>query len=480
MPHTQDITALAVVLSAAVLAGIFMNRLRLPSAAGFILAGVVLGPTGFGLIETSSAIETLAELGVLMLLFIIGMELRLQSFRAALPLALGITAAQIAATTALCLFAAQFDVAEERSAIVIGFMLAISSTAVAMKMIEDADEKQSEAGRLATAVLIAQDLAVVPLLLVTAALAHGGTHHTIVFIAFKVILAVTLLAGLVGMLGRVKSFRFPFSEFFLKDPDIATLCVLGLCFAGAALSGLIGLSPALGAFLCGLAVGHSTLRPVALRSAPPVQSILLFTFFLSVGLLIDLDYVLREFWLILIALFAVAAGKTLLNLAILKLFRRPGDVAFKAALFLTPIGEFSFVLAATGAAVGALSPAGYKLALSVIALSLMVSPIWFVGARRAHALATSGITGVNALFRESYKRELFILGTWQKRAATLAARAGEKPRTQAAEHRAAREPHDNLPDAYDFPWDDTKELPRIEPTFGPAPSGSQGPPDPDE
>ncbi|MDE2351670.1 MAG: cation:proton antiporter [Alphaproteobacteria bacterium] len=474
MPHTQDITALAVVLSAAVLAGIFMNRLRLPAAAGFILAGVVLGPTGFGLIETSSAIETLAELGVLMLLFIIGMELRLQNFRAALPLALGIAAAQIAATTALCLFAAQFDVAEERSAIVIGFMLAISSTAVAMKMMEDAGEKQSEAGRLATAVLIAQDLAVVPLLLVTAALARGGTHHTTVFIAFKVVLALALLAGFVGVLGRMKSFRFPFSEFFLKDPDIATLCVLGLCFAGAALSGLIGLSPALGAFLCGLAVGHSTLRPVALRSAPPVQSILLFTFFLSVGLLIDLDYVLREFWLILIALVAVAAGKTLLNLAILKLFQRPGDVAFRAALFLTPIGEFSFVLAAAGASAGALSPAGYKLALSVIALSLMVSPIWFVGARRAHVLAQRGITGVHALYRGSYRRELFILRVWRRRALALGRTAAGRAtrRTDAHAH--------PLPDVYDFPWDDTRELPRIETTTAPAESDSPDRPDPGE
>ena len=264
MPETQDITALAAVLSAAVLCGLFMNRLRLPAAAGFILAGVVMGPTGIGLISPSTAIETLAELGVLMLLFIIGMELRLQTFRAALPLALGVAAAQIAATTGLVVLAAQFDASETKSAVVIGFMLAISSTALAMKMIEDAGEKQSEAGRLATAVLIAQDLAVVPLLLIVTAMGPGGASHTPLFVAFKLLLALVLLAGFIAVLTRVKSFRFPFSEFFLRDPDIATLCVLGLCFVAAALSGLLGLSPALGAFLCGLAIGHSTLRPAAL------------------------------------------------------------------------------------------------------------------------------------------------------------------------------------------------------------------------
>ena len=124
------------------LCGLVMNRLRLPAVAGFILAGVVLGPTGIGLIAPSPAIETLAELGVLMLLFILGMELRLASFRAQLPLALGIAGAMIVVTTGLAVAAAQFNAGETQSAIVIGFMLAISSTAVAMKMIEDADEKR--------------------------------------------------------------------------------------------------------------------------------------------------------------------------------------------------------------------------------------------------------------------------------------------------------------------------------------------------
>lgn len=473
MHPTQDITALAAVLSAAVIAGLVMNRLRLPAAAGFILAGVVLGPTGSGLIEPSQSIETLAELGVLMLLFIIGMELKLTSFRAALPLALGVTAAEIAAATALGFFAASFNAAETKSAIVIGFMLAISSTALGMKMIEDADEKQSEAGKLATAVLIAQDLAVVPLLLIVEAMGKSAPQHTAMFVAFKLSLALLAVAGLVAVLARVKSFRFPFSEFFLKDSDVATLCVLGLCFVAASLSGLIGLSPALGAFLCGLAVGHSTLRPAALRSAPPVQSILLFAFFLSIGLLIDLDYVVRNFWLILIALAVVAAGKTALNVAIFTFFRQPGGVAFRAALFLTPIGEFSFVLAAAGASAGALTPEGYKLALSVIALSLLVSPVWFVGARRAHELAERGIDGAHALFRGSYRRELFILRAWRKRVEAAGAFAAD----HAVEaYRARRERHRQDFAVHDVPWDDTKELPKAEPEAEASPP----PPGPDE
>jgi CPA2 family monovalent cation:H+ antiporter-2 len=428
MPHTQNLTALALVLAAAVLCGLGMSRLRLPSAAAFILVGVVLGPTGLGLVDRSASIETLADLGVLMLLFLIGMELRLEAFRRLLPLALGVTALQILAAVTFTLSLAQFTSGETASAVVIGLVLAISSTAIGTKMMEDAGEKHTPAGRLSLAILVAQDLAVVPLLLVVSSLGGGLTSGTLIIVAIKLVLAFGLLVGFVGVLLRIKSFRFPWSEEILKNPDIGTLTVVGICFSAAALSGLLGFSPALGAFLGGLAVGHSTLARAARRLAEPVQSILLFFFFVSVGLLIDLGYIMGELWLILIALAVVAIGKTFTNLVILRLFGQPGDVAFPAALFLAPIGEFSFVLVTAAAASGALTPEAHKLAIVVIALSLLVSPLWFIGARRAHDLVTRGITEADSLFRQSYARELFLLRHWSKRAATVAAVAG----TQAA------------------------------------------------
>lgn len=165
--HTQNLTALALVLAAAVAWGFAMNQVRMPAAAGFIPVGVGLGPSGLGLIERSDSIETLADLGVLMLVFIIAMERRLQSFRKSLPLALTVTVVTIAiivSSVTLFIFAVHGEV---MGGAVIGGMLSISSTALAMKMMEDAGEKDSAAGRLALAVLVAQDLAVVPLLLIT-------------------------------------------------------------------------------------------------------------------------------------------------------------------------------------------------------------------------------------------------------------------------------------------------------------------------
>jgi CPA2 family monovalent cation:H+ antiporter-2 len=199
-----------------------------------------------------------------------------------------------------------------------------------------------------------------------------------------------VLAVFIHVLNKIKSFRFPASEYLLKNFDIGTLGVLGICFASAALSGLLGLSPALGAFLGGLAVGHSTLRRGALTMAQPVQSILLFVFFLSVGLLIDLDYLLQQIWVIGVALAVVTCGRTLLTLILLMLAGEKFEDAFSSALILSPVGEFSFIIASAGLSVGALSAEGYKLAIAVIALSLLVSPLFFLGARVAHRKATTG------------------------------------------------------------------------------------------
>jgi CPA2 family monovalent cation:H+ antiporter-2 len=279
---------------------------------------------------------------------------------------------------------------------VIGAMLAISSSAVAFKMIEDAGEKDTAAGRLALAILVAQDLAVVPLLLITNDLGGPMTLGSIWGITWRVALAVGILAGFISLLTKVKSFHVPGSEMLMKDADIGTLGVLGICFACAAASGLLGLSPALGAFLGGLIVGHSTLRRGALERAQPVQSILLFVFFLSVGLLIDLDYLMEHIYVIGAALVVVTGGKTFLNWLLMMLSGERFLVSLKTSLFLSPVGEFSFVMAGAALGVGVLSAEGYKLAIAVIAMSLLVSPIFFVGARifRRAALQRSHVMGL--------------------------------------------------------------------------------------
>lgn len=411
--HAQNLTALAVLLAAAVACGLAMSRARLPAAAGFILVGVALGPSGAALIKPDDSIETLAELGVLMLLFIIGMEMRLQSFRKSLPLALAITVITILVISSSVTVFAMLVHGETLGGTVIGAMLAISSSAVAFKMIEDAGEKDTPSGRLALAILVAQDLAVVPLLLITNQLGAAMTMASIWAITWRVLLAIAILIGFIAVLNKVKSFHVPGSQYLMKDADIGTLGVLGICFACAAASGLLDLSPALGAFLGGLIVGHSTLRRGALERAQPVQSILLFVFFLSVGLLIDLPYLMDHAFVIGAALVVVTGGKTFLNWLLMMLSGERFLVSLKTSLFLSPVGEFSFVIAGAAVSVGVLSAEGYKLAIAVIAMSLLVSPLFFVGARifRRAALQRSHVMGLEwAELRLWYPRPALAQG----------------------------------------------------------------------
>jgi len=385
--HEQNLTALALLLAAAVAFGLLMNRVRMPAAAGFILVGLGLGPSGLGLIQPDGAIQTMAELGVLMLLFIIGMEMRLSAFARSLPLALSITVLTIVIITASVTLFTVLVHGEMLGGVVIGAMLSISSSAVAFKMMEDADEKDTPAGRTALAILVAQDLAVVPLLLMTNALGTPLNLMALWSVGWRVALALGLLAGGIAVLTKVKSFHIPGSQYLMKDADVGTLGVLGICFLCAACSGLLGLSPALGAFLGGLILGHSTLRRSALAMAQPVQAILLFVFFLSVGLLIDVEYLKQHAFIIWAALLVVTGGKTFLNWVLMMLAGEKFLVALETSLFLSPVGEFSFVIAGAGLTVGALSPEGHKLAIAVIAMSLLVSPVWFASARLFHRVA---------------------------------------------------------------------------------------------
>jgi len=166
---------------------------------------------------------------------------------------------------------------------------------------------------------------------------------------------------------------------------MAPLANIGFCFVAAAISGYVGLSPSYGAFLAGLILGASTDRRPAFFMVAPIQSIMLMIFFLSIGLLINLNFVLEHLFTVLLLVFGVLAAKTATNIAILNVLGEPWDRAVISGLVMAQIGEFSFALAKAGLGSGALDRDAYQLALSVIAFSLILSPFWLMTARRFHA-----------------------------------------------------------------------------------------------
>ncbi|MFQ5939821.1 MAG: cation:proton antiporter [Alphaproteobacteria bacterium] len=414
MPAHAELTALAVVALIAFACGIAMTRLRQPAIVGYILAGVLLGPSVLALVENREQVTLLAELGVLMLLYLVGMELNIRDLIQAWRTALIATLLQIGASVGVMLVLSQAFGWPPELAVLLGFVVAISSTAVAIKMLEDIGELTTPVGRLTVGVLIAQDLAVVPMMLIILTLA--GDDFGVIDVG-KILLSIGFVALLIWYLSRREGVRLPFFRWVASDVHLAPVAGLTGCFGAAALSGLIGLSPAYGAFLAGLIIGNSTEREVMIQSTRPIQSVLMMVFFLSIGLLIDFRFIWDNLGEVLLLLLVVTVLKTALNVGILRALRQPWPRAFLSGVLLAQIGEFSFLLADTGTAVGLIGADNYRLVIAVTVLSLATSPFWLGSARRLHRIAMLGVTSGREILRLLYGSEAQIVLLASDRAA---------------------------------------------------------------
>ncbi|MEC9368664.1 MAG: cation:proton antiporter, partial [Pseudomonadota bacterium] len=272
------------------------------------------------------------------------------------------------------------------------------------KMLEDIDELRSDMGRITIGVLIAQDIAIVPILLIAESLGSQGPFDYLVLV--KMALAIGGLAALIWALGRPGKVVLPFSDRIADKPDLLTLAMLAFCMASAVLSSLLGLSAVYGAFVAGLVVGKSTLRTEAIPATHPVQSLLIVVFFLSIGLLIDLDFIADNWVMLVLFVLTIIAMKSVFNVAILRIAGERWENAFPAGLIMSQIGEFSFVIAAVGLQAAVIDYSIYQAAITLIAVSLLVSPFWLVTVRRFHEVAEKGVRSFRAALAEVYEDEL--------------------------------------------------------------------------
>lgn len=415
--HATQLTGIAVVTAVAVAAGLGLQTLRQPPIVGYILAGIVLGPSGAGLVHHSDQVTLLAELGVVLLLFLIGMELSLKAFVRVLWPASLTAAGQILASIAITFAFGWWLGWSTEQSLLLGFIVAMSSTAVAMKMLDEIGELRGDLGQITIGVLIAQDIAVVPILILADSLG-GGSADLGFAVVVKILVAIGLMAGFILVLSRRGKIKLPFDETLRGRVDLLTLATLAVCFAAASVSGIAGLSPAYGAFLAGLMIANSHLRSEAIHVAEPIQSILMVVFFLSIGLLIDIGYVWRNLGLVVLFVIGVVAIKSVLNVWLLRRAGQPWDIAFPGGLMMAQIGEFSFVVAAVGFGNRVLDPDGYRLAIAVIAMTLLITPFWMSSVRRFHDVTRDGMTGLRATLADVYAGEFARL----ERGAALARR----------------------------------------------------------
>lgn len=350
-PGFGEITVLA-----AVSVGIayICYRLHLVPIAGFLIAGVIIGPNALGLVDDLELVNTLAEIGVILLLFTIGIEFSLEKLARIKRLVLGGGALQVfgtmAVVTGICL---AFGV-DWRSAIFTSGLVALSSTAIVLGLLTDRGETETPVGQNGLGILIFQDFGIIVMVLLVPLLSgEGGSTVDLLLAlgkALVIIAVVVVLARKVvpPLLARVAATRR--TELFL-------LTVVALCFLIAWIMGLAEVSLALGAFLAGLIVSESQYATQALSEVLPLRTVFNAAFFVSVGMLLDVRVLIDAWPLVLGAAVAVLVLKLIITTAALLIMKMPLRIAVASGLMLAQIGEFSFVLDIAGRDVG-LSPVG--------------------------------------------------------------------------------------------------------------------------
>lgn len=404
MPHhTELIATIAIGLSAAFIGGLFALRLRLPTIVGYLLAGVAVGPFTPGFVADTDLAQQLAEIGVILLMFGVGMHFSIGDLLAVRRLPLPGAIGQVAIATALGAGLARLWGWGLGAGLVLELALPVASTVVLLRALEARGALASLAGRVAVGWLVVEDLIMVVALVLLPALAGplggrppagGGGGDLALALALtlgKVALFVALM--LVGgvrvipwLLARVE--RTGSRELFI----LATLAVaLGIAYGAAA---LFGASFALGAFLAGVVVNESELSHRAAEEALPLREAFAVLFFVSVGMLIDPRFLVAEWGRILAVLAIIMAGKALAALLLVRALGGPVSTGLTVAAGLSQIGEFSFILADLGGALELLPPEGRSLILAGALLSITLNPLLFqaiapLAARLGERLATA-------------------------------------------------------------------------------------------
>lgn len=362
-----------ILLGGAVVAAPLFKRLGLGTVLGYLAAGVVIGPL-LGLFADAEAVFQVAEFGVVLLLFVIGLELkpsRLWSMRRSI---FGLGAAQVVLTgLVLCALAMVLTPFSLSASLVIGFGLALSSTAFALQILEERGEMSRRHGQKSFAILLFQDLAIVPLLAIIPLLAPGGADagnmNALNFALAIGAVAVLIAAGryLLNPLFRI------IGNTGAREAMIAT--ALFVVLASAMLMQVAGLSMAMGAFIAGVMLAESSYRHELEADIEPFRGLLLGLFFMAIGMSLDLGVLLREWLVILIAVPLVMAIKAAIIYGLCRAFATPHDVSVRTALVLPQGGEFGFVMFSSAVAFGIFDGQTSSILIAIVTLSMALTPI---------------------------------------------------------------------------------------------------------
>ena len=378
--HSAEISLLAlplVLLAAAVISVPIARFLKLSAIVAYLVAGVVIGPFGLGIFNTPERILTVAELGVVMLLFLIGLELELSRLLAMRRDIFGLGVAQLVLTAAaiagLAIATGMFN---WRASLVAGLALALSATSIALRILEDRGALQTTYGQRAFAILLFQDMSVVPLLALVPLLAAPGQATEQLSLA-ETANSVVLIGGAIAAL--VIAGRYLINPFFrlLASTDareVMTAAALLIVLGAALLMQVVGMSMALGAFIAGVLLAESTYRHELEADIEPFRGLLLALFFMGVGMTIDMKIVWANLWLVVAAAIVITLLKAGIVWVLFRITCEGRGDALRAGAVLTGAGEFAFVLLPLGTALGILAPTQGSLLSAIAAITLLLGP----------------------------------------------------------------------------------------------------------
>ncbi len=365
-----------ILLATAVLAVVVFRLLRLPPMLGYLLAGIVIGPHALGWIPEAAETRHLAEFGVVFLMFSIGLEFSLPKLVTMKRIVFGFGTIQVCATILIVMVVTWMIGLDWRVGLALGGVLAMSSTAIVSKLLVERLELNSHHGRQIIGVLLFQDLAVVPLLIVIPALAHT-VDSSGADLGVAIIVAL-LKAGMVLALILFFGQRLMRPWFHLvarqKSSELFVLNVLFITLGLAWLTGIAGLSLALGAFLAGMLISETEYRHHVEDDIKPFRDILLGLFFVTIGMLLDIQAVIQNFMWVMLLLIALIAIKAILIAGLSRLFKADSSVAVRTGLSLAQGGEFGFVLLAQANTLGIVDNPTMQPVLAAIVLSMLAAP----------------------------------------------------------------------------------------------------------
>jgi CPA2 family monovalent cation:H+ antiporter-2 len=388
MPHGATlITTMVAAFGLALVLGYAATRLKLPPLVGYLVAGVLLGPATPGLVADVELAQQLAEIGVILLMFGVGLHFSLDDLlsvrRIAIPGALG----RIVLTTLLCVVLTRWWGWSVGAGLVFGVSLSVASTVVVLRLLSDRGLLATMTGKITAGWLVVEDLALVLLLVLLPPLAGplGGTPGSSSGLGLVVTLAWTIarVALFVGFMLVVARRAIPWLLWRVAGAGSRELFTLAVVVFGLGVAHgsakLFGVSFALGAFFGGMVLGESALSHRAAEESLPLRDAFAVLFFVSVGMLFDPAILVLEPMRVLVAVGVVVVAKSVITFAIVSAFRYPLDVALTVSVGLAQIGEFSFILLALGKSLGLLPAEGGDIILAAAIISIAVNPILFHG-----------------------------------------------------------------------------------------------------